>query len=254
MIKKSISFLLSSVILVSSISANDVNNVLKKKKESKVIIKKKNVIDEAFIRKINSNFIKVTGVNRKIFDNYVKKSLNDPDYIEACKNFYFEKRDAIDANGKIIPGMRIPKYKLAYKYFYKSTVNNKNVLAAYQGLNSIISFIYQNGFMSSSYSYFKKNSSYLKYHDLYLPTFANLLLEKNYCYGYLYKTKYLLEIDKDFEKTFKISEIGTKVCKQQLEENKTTKFMEKGMRHLHAKIKVIKRSRKAREDRKKRGY
>lgn len=204
-------------------------------------------IDEQFLREVQADFQKVMGVNDKDYKILLKKGLEDKYFTDGLKKYYFERRYAKDKNGKELSKMKIPKYKEALKDYYRATVMNQDILAAYEGLELITTFIYQNGFFSNSSEAFKGNPSYDLYHDKYLPAFSNLLAKHNFCYGYLYKTRVMLENHESLDDVLYIGKKGLDLCNKQEKEKKTMWYLAKGMRLVYGKAKALKIVREAKD-------
>jgi len=205
------------------------------------------IVKKDYIRKVNFDFQKITGISDEEYDKLLDKAMEDDFYKKAFKKYYGERRLAKNKNGKDIKNMVIPKYKEALALLYQSTVENKNIISAYEGLTIVTMLVYQNGFDSKSYLRAKDNKQYALYHDKYLGAFSNLLAENDLCYGYIYQVRHFSENGGDLEVSFTMAKKGLDACNKQFKEEKTPVYMYKGMRMTYAKLKALKIVKKARE-------
>lgn len=80
--------------------------------------------------------------------------------------------------------VKLPLYRKALEHLYISSKKN-NVLSAYLGANMII-----NSFFSLDSSGKFMNNDTKELINLYFPTFINVLIKNNYCFGYVFGVVY----------------------------------------------------------------
>jgi len=223
------------IILISLLSmANlEASNVIfsmdqnNSKKEIKVEVENKFTKDNA--RKALSTFQYVTGESDKRFNELLAKSWKDKDWIIANEFYYYKKKEAKIRGKKI----NIPMYKQSLVYFLRSAERG-NILSAYQGLNIIV----------RHFTFFKPRMRHAKsiVKDIiqkYMGKFSQILIDKNYCYGYLNGVKFNAFYNNDLLKSLSIGEIGLKTCKEQFKKKMIPHWLDSQFRMSYVKVKAI---------------
>lgn len=202
----------------------------KKKEKKELTFSKKEALT------ILHDFTSITGDTEFNLHKYLDSAQKDPNWIKANVAFFKERRDVTfpkDYPNKKFKS-KIPKWKEALEFYYKSVEERGNILSAYLGLSLINKhfgmFTPRTGMPASiSDKVIKK----------FLPLFARTLRQKGYCYGYLYETRYYVDYQNDIEQALALGEIGTKVCKKQLGEKLIPYWLDLNLRKEVVRAKSI---------------
>lgn len=172
---------------------------------------------------LEPGFKKTTGDNK--YDEYLKIATKDELWRKANYHYVYKYKDSnIIYKGKATD-VKTRGYEKALEFFKESVEKNpKNILSAYQGFRILEEY----------FLYFGAN----KVTNRYLKVFAEPLMKKEYCVGYLYTARSMKKeygSNSNYEKIVKLLEEGQKKCnKKGIEE-----FYITGMKHEYAVAKTM---------------
>jgi tetratricopeptide (TPR) repeat protein len=172
---------------------------------------------------LEPGFKKTTGDNN--YDEYLKIATKDELWKKANYYYVYKYKDSkIVYKGKDTE-VKTRGYEKALEFFKESVEKNpKNILSAYQGFRILEEY----------FLYFGAN----KVTNKYLKVFAEPLMKKEYCVGYLYTARSMKKeygSDSNYEKIVALLDKGKKSCNKK----DIPEYYIKGMDHEYALSKTM---------------
>lgn len=216
---------ISLLLLLSLLNATELT-----KEETKRINKLYSIENKDNFKNLKEEFEKVTG--DKNFDKYFKEAVKDENWKKA--NFYLrEKKEKKKVMFKHeLKEFNTPEYEQALELFLLSAKKG-NIISAYQGFALI----------EKVFLYMEDN----KIVKIYLKEFANELMKKNYCIGYLYKGKSLKYDTFNYNENYELMKKGLTEC---YEKDKIPQYYIEGLKHQIIYFKTMNNVEKHKEEEK----
>lgn len=172
---------------------------------------------------LEPGFKKTTGDDK--YDEYLKIATKDELWRKANFHYVYKYKDSnIIYKGKDTE-VKTRGYEKALEFFKESVEKNpKNILSAYQGFRILEEY----------FLYFGAN----KVTNKYLKVFAEPLMKKDYCVGYLYTARSMKKeygSDSNYEKIISLLEQGKRKCNKE----GIPEYYIKGMDHEYALSKTM---------------